>query len=97
MKQEYSVSQLTSDRVAQAYPLVRDAMGHPSLEQWTEYAGSLVDRKTSPSRAGIVVAERGNYIRGMFSYRILASLSHGQYCRTLPFSRLRVARVSLMH
>jgi hypothetical protein len=91
MKQEYRVSPLTGDRVEQAYPLARDAIGHPTLERWADYATTVLDDDKGAVGAGFMVAERNGYIRGMFSYRILPSLTHGRILMLQDFAVLEMA------
>ncbi len=80
MKPEYLVRPLAAERVAQAFPLIRDAVGRVSLEEWSRFASALTapGEPDAPERAsGIVVAERQGYIRGLCTYQAQPHLGHG--------------------
>ena len=58
---------MTLEGAAQAYPLVRDLNGAGTLEEWLRF----VDRHLSRGEeGGIVVCERGDYIRGLFGWEV---------------------------
>ena len=46
MTADYKTGPLTRDRVAQAYPLVREIAGELTLESWSVFVRSMVARKS---------------------------------------------------
>ncbi len=52
---------------AQAYPLVRELSGAGTLADWLRFADQHLSRN---DQGGIIVCERGAYIRGLFGWEI---------------------------
>ena len=72
-------AQLTSDRVIQAYPLIREVAPNLSLAEWVDFARPLSGQKGETGGCrGIIIAERSRYIRGLFIYEVNPDLSHGR-------------------
>ena len=58
---------LTAEMAAQAYPLVRELSGAGTLADWLRFADQHLGRG---EQGGIIVCERGAYIRGLFGWEI---------------------------
>ncbi len=58
---------LTRAGAAQAYPLVRELNGAGTLDEWLRFVDRHLGRG---EEGGIVVCERGGYIRGLFGWEI---------------------------
>lgn len=75
MKPDYSIKHLVADRAIRAYPLARDILGCESVEDWIAFAAPLTKPVTGDHpEQGIIVIERNDYIRGMFSYLVRQGL-----------------------
>lgn len=77
--QPVRTSHLSPNRLEQAWPLVRELSGAPSLESWCNFARTM----TTPAapdevRRGILVAERKRTIRGLVSYETVADITYGR-------------------
>ncbi len=77
--EQYTVTRLQRDQIAQAFPLLQSQAGGLSLETWQDYAARLTATENAISKCGIIVVEspRG-YLRGMFSYFVGPHLSDGE-------------------
>ncbi len=72
-------AQLASERVVQAYPLIREVAPNLSLAEWVDFARPLSAQKGDTGGCrGIIIAERSRYIRGLFIYEVNPELSHGR-------------------
>jgi hypothetical protein len=93
----YRTGALDPDRVAQAYPVVREIAGDLTLEHWSEFVLSMVaDEGKIDWPRGIIVADLDGYIRGMFTYHVMPDLLHGRALVVRNFAVLQmVARKSL--
>ena len=58
---------LTAETAAQAFPLIREVSGSGTLAQWLHFAQ---ERLESGEQAGVMVCERGPYIRGLFGWEM---------------------------
>lgn len=91
MKLEYKTGALSQDRIAQAFPVVREIAGDLTLEAWSDFARGMVAGEAElDSPRGIIVAEHEGYIRGLFSYYVLPDMRHG---RALVLGNLSVLQV----
>jgi hypothetical protein len=68
---------LTSERIAQVYPLIQAALPEVTLEDWQAFAAPLVAPEAQPDAGIITVASEQGYIAGLCSYRIEHLLEHG--------------------
>ncbi len=88
MKVDYTTGPLSRDRIAQAFPVVRETAGDLTLQSWSEFARPLVAHDGDPEwPVGIIVADLDGYIRGLFTYQVVPDLRHR---RTLVISNLVV-------
>lgn len=72
---EIRTSLLGSDKVDQAYPLVRELKDNLTLEAWREYAqGYLGPASAEKGHRGIIGAEYRDCIRGLLCYEVLTDL-----------------------
>ncbi len=97
MTAAYKTGPLTLDRVAQAYPVVREIAGDLTLESWSDFVRSMVaDEGKVHWPRGIIVADLEGYIRGMFTFHVMPDLRHGRILVIRNFAVLQmVARKSL--
>lgn len=97
MTADYITGPLDPDRVAQAYPVVREIAGELTLERWSEFVLSMVgDEVKIDWPRGIIVADLDGYIRGMFTYHVMPDLLHGRTLEIRDFAVLQmIARKSL--
>lgn len=58
---------LTAELAAQAYPLVRELSGAGTLSEWLSFVQERLDRA---DQGGIIVCQRGPYIRGLFGWEM---------------------------
>lgn len=58
---------LTREGAAQAYPLVRELNGAGTLDEWLRFVERHLDRGQD---GGVIVCERGGYIRGLFGWEV---------------------------
>ena len=77
---------LDLDRVNQAYPVVHASLPSLDLKQWRRFANRLI-RSRHPA-AGIMTAQQGGYIRGLFCHWQQPSLKHGELLVVDNFSVL---------
>ena len=71
--------ELSSDRLAQAWPLVREIANGVSLESWCAFAQAmLLPIDPAETRRGILVAERKRTIRGLLTYETFDDLTRGR-------------------
>lgn len=76
MPEIQSAIPLGPDAIDQAYPIVHTQYPDISLESWRRYAlGLMTDG--SPAR-GVMTAQHGGYIRGLFCHWPDHSLRHGE-------------------
>lgn len=88
MKVDYRTAPLSPNRIAQAFPVVREIAGDLTLESWSAYAQSMARRDEDADwPAGIIVADLDGYIRGLFTYHVVPDLRHR---RTLVISNFAV-------
>ncbi len=88
MRVVYKTGELTGDRVAQAFPVVREIAADLTLEAWSAFARATVEGGAdSEWPSGVIVADLDGYIRGLFTYRVTPDLRHG---RTLVVSNFAV-------
>ncbi len=79
MSQPVETGQLSSDRLEQAWPLIREIAGESSLENWRSFAEAMLAPVNPDTfRRGILIAERKRTIRGLVTYETLADLSCGR-------------------
>ncbi len=92
MKSDYSVKHLTADRLVQAYPLARDILGCLSIDDWTAFAEPLTKPEdgTHPEQ-GVIIVERNDYIRGLFSYLVRQGLNGNRVLDVQNFAVLEMA------
>lgn len=97
MTADYKTGPLTRDRVAQAYPVVREIAGDLTLESWADFVRSMAaDEGRIDWPRGIIVADLEGYIRGMFTFHVVPDLHHGRTLVIGNFAVLQmVARKSL--
>jgi hypothetical protein len=58
---------LTAETAAQAFPLIREVSGSGTLAEWLHFAH---ERLESGEQTGVIVCERGPYIRGLFGWEM---------------------------
>jgi len=58
---------LTREGAAQAYPLVRELNGAGTLDEWLRFVERHLERG---EEGGVIVCERGGYIRGLFGWEV---------------------------
>ena len=77
--EQYTVTRLQRNQIAQAFPLLQSQSGGLSLERWQDYAARLTATENAIAKCGIIVVEspRG-YLRGLFSYFVGPHLSDGE-------------------
>lgn len=63
---------MTRERAAQAYPLVRELNGAGTLEEWLRFVDRHLGRG---EEGGVIVCERGGYIRGLFGWEVRQGVS----------------------
>jgi hypothetical protein len=70
---------LSTDRVEQAWPLVREIATGISFESWCAYARAMLS-PIDPERdiRGILVVQRKRTIRGLVTYETINDLTHGR-------------------
>ena len=56
---------LTTESAAQAFPLIREVSGAGTLAEWLHFAQ---ERLKGGKQTGVIVCERGPYIRGLFGW-----------------------------
>jgi hypothetical protein len=56
---------LTAESAAQAFPLIREVSGAGTLSEWLLFAQ---ERLQGGEQTGVIVCERGPYIRGLFGW-----------------------------
>lgn len=97
MTADYKTGPLSRDRVAQAYPVVREIAGDLTLESWADFVRSMAaDEGRIDWPRGIIVADLEGYIRGMFTFHVVPDLRHGRTLVIGNFAVLQmVARKSL--
>ena len=78
MPRRFVVKRLTSDRAAQAFPLIQSDFGDLTLEQWLTYVSHLLDSKSIGERGIACVESEQGYIHGLFVFRVLEDLRHGK-------------------
>lgn len=78
MQETFSVSPLRGDRILQAYPLIRAAAGKTSVEEWRAYIKAMLAAKSKGGVAQDVVGicSSNNYLRGLFTYRVVPDIHH---------------------
>jgi len=92
---DYEIHHLAIGQVAQAFPLVREFAGELTLERWRDFAAAMVAPAPvgrGVAASGIVAAERLGYIRGLFTYIVIADLSHEQVLLVQNFCVIEVIR-----
>ena len=91
MKSEYTIKHLAANRIVQAYPLARDILGCDALEDWTAFAAPLTKPATDDHpEQSIIVIERNDYIRGMFSYLVRQGLNGNRVLDVQNFAVLEM-------
>ena len=84
----FELAPLRASLLLQAYPLVREAAPEVTLDQWRCYARALI-RPQRGRQSGIITLRcENNYLRGLFSYRVVPDLLLG---RTLAIDCLVVS------
>mgnify|MGYP001828817501 FL=1 len=86
MSETLAAVPLDLSRVSQAYPVVHTLMPSLDLDAWRRFAGRLI-RSSSPA-AGVMTAQQGGYIRGLFCHWQQPSLKHGELLVVENFSVL---------
>ncbi len=76
MPETPSALPLGPDRIDQAYPIVQTQIPALSLKEWRRYARKLIIA-TNPA-SGVMTAQHGGYIRGLFCHWTDRSLLHGE-------------------
>ena len=92
---DYHIRHLALKQIAQAFPLIREYAQGISLDQWTQFAESVIGNKGAGDRtsaSGIVAAERLGYIRGLFSYAALPDLRHERVLLVQDFNVVELVR-----
>ena len=80
MKERFTLAPLRGDRILQAFPLIRELASEISLEDWRAYVKSILAAKAKGSEARdiIGICSSNGYLRGLFTYRVVPDLRHGQ-------------------
>lgn len=68
------IAPLTPERIDQAFPLYRELAPALSLAGWRLLAARYREGGAAPGR-GFIAAQRGGYLRGLFSFEICSTLS----------------------
>jgi hypothetical protein len=91
MKSAYTIKHLAADKAIQAYPLARDILGCESVEDWIAFTDPLTKPTTDDHpEEGIIVIERNDYIRGMFSYLVRQGLNGNRVLDVRNFAILEM-------
>jgi len=94
MKSDYTIRHLAADRVVQAFPLARDLLGCASVEDWVAFAAPLTKPEIdNHPEQGIIVVERNDYIRGLFSYMVRQGLNGNRVLDVQNFAVLEMTGV----
>lgn len=73
------VAALPRECIAQAYPLVQNALPGLRLGDWTDYACDLIAGNRGGAPSGILAAEqRPGWLAGLCAYRGQRDLAHGR-------------------
>lgn len=78
---QYRTVPLSQQQVLQAFPLVQLMNRATSLEQWQNFANSMlrsVERNPDPPRGIMTLSDERGYLLGMFVYMIEPHLVHGR-------------------
>lgn len=79
MTHPVQTGELTTEKLEQAWPLIREIAQGVSLESWCAFARSMIDpAERLPDCRGIVVAERKSIIRGLVTYETIDDLVRGR-------------------
>lgn len=93
MTTRFQIRDLTPERIAQAYPVVREITHDLSLDGWSAFAQSLIEEEPRAAwPSGIVVADLDGYIRGLFTYHVTPTLDHGRTLVVRNFAVLQMIR-----
>jgi len=66
---EFSTLHLSSRKIDQAYPLIRELRADLTLEGWREYVGPfMAPRPVKKRHRGIIITEYRQFIRGLLIY-----------------------------
>lgn len=77
----FTAKELSTDQVAQAFPLIQSAVPELTLEKWNVFVDLVAGLARGAERrhAGIMTIQNSRgYIHGLFSYMVEASLHHGR-------------------
>ena len=79
MTHPVQTGELSTDRVEQAWPLVREIAPGISLDSWCAYARGMLS-PIDPERdvRGIIAVQRKRTIRGLVTYETIDDLTHGR-------------------
>lgn len=72
------VQALNSEKVDQAYALVRVVSPRISLESWRDFAGALLSPSEAPESGILAVEDGRGYIKGFVGYVVDRDLEHGR-------------------
>lgn len=80
MKEQFKLAPLRGDRILQAYPLIREAAGEVSVEEWRAYVKTILGAKNRDVEARDIVGicSSNDYLRGLFTYRVVPDVRHGR-------------------
>ena len=77
MANPYIVRPLTTDQIAQAFPLLAVLDPDLTLERWTDYAAAFIEPSKDGPRAIMTVQNAQGYIYGLASCQRRCDLHHG--------------------
>ena len=79
MTHPLTTAELVPEKLAQAWPMVRELAAGVSLESWCAFARAMLSPiDPAASRRGILVVERKRTIRGLVTYETMDDLSRGR-------------------
>ena len=80
MTKQFKLAPLRGDRILQAYPLVREVAGEFSVAEWRAFVKTMLKaRAGGADRRDIVgIRSSNDYLRGLFTYRVVPDLRHGR-------------------
>ena len=68
---------LTTERVAQAFPLIQTALPAVTLEEWSDFATPLASPAGQATSGVVTVISEQDFIVGLCCYRVEQDLRHG--------------------
>jgi len=80
MRPKLSIAPLASERVLQAYPLIREATPDVTVEGWRRFALAAIGgpRTRLAASGAMVVRTENDYLRGVFTYHVGPDMHRGR-------------------